>query len=131
MPEETIRIVTYNPPEAEPEQESIDGSKDLGTGATFLDIEVPEETHPPDGTKGPVRVSEVSVETLEREMGRLIDVVERLVNRAPDRPKSGMQLEEIELSVEIDGRGKVSLVGSGLDMGAKGAVKLKFKRKSS
>ena len=129
MSEETIRVVTYTHPEAEPEPEFVNGGKNAIGGATFLDIEVPEDTPPPAEKNGRARVREVPVETLEREMGRLIDVVERLVNRAPDRSKSGMQLEEIELSVEVDGRGKVSLVGSGLDIGGKGAVKLKFKRK--
>ena len=131
MSEETIRVVTYTPPEAKPEPESIKGGKNAVGGAVFLDIEVPEETPPPAEKTGRAKVREVPVATLEREMGRLIDVVERLVNRSPDRPKSGMQLEEIELSVEVDGRGKVSLIGSGLDIGGKGAVKLKFKRKSS
>ncbi|MBE9041043.1 hypothetical protein IQ235_09655 [Oscillatoriales cyanobacterium LEGE 11467] len=142
MPEETIRIITYHSPEAETETEaasepepksiSIDGQKNPGVGATFLDIEVPEETtnHSPNGTvEGQATISEVPVATLELEMERLLDMVQRLVSRSPGRQQSGMQLEEIELSVEIDGRGKVSLVGSGLEMGSKGAVKLKFKRK--
>jgi hypothetical protein len=39
-----------------------------------------------------------------------------------------MQLDEIELSVEINGEGQVSLIGTGTKVGGKGAIKLKFKR---
>jgi hypothetical protein len=39
-----------------------------------------------------------------------------------------MHLDEIELSVEINGEGKVSLIGSGAKAGGKGAITLKFKR---
>ncbi|MDY6939672.1 MAG: hypothetical protein SWY16_18720 [Cyanobacteriota bacterium] len=135
MPDETIRVVTYDLPEVTPATQPLEGGKLPVGGATFLDIEVPDEaeTAPSNGrTKHPTSpsISHIPIATLEVEMERLINVVERLVNRSSDRKKYAMQLEEIELSVEIDGRGKVSLVGAGLDMGGKGAIKLKFKRKS-
>ena len=40
-----------------------------------------------------------------------------------------MQLDELELTVEINGEGQVSLLGTGGKVGTKGAIKLKFKRK--
>ena len=45
--------------------------------------------------------------------------------------RTGMQLDEIELSVEINSEGKVSLFGIGGKAGGKGAMTLKFKRRDS
>ena len=61
-------------------------------------------------------------------MSHLIDVVERLLIRAEDKNNSEIALDEIELSVEINGEGKISLLGNGAQAGGKGAIKLKFKR---
>jgi ArsR family metal-binding transcriptional regulator len=57
---------------------------------------------------------EISVNKLEQEMGRFLHVVHRLFNRAEQEAdkKPGMRLDEIVLSVEINGEGKVSLIGS-------------------
>ena len=41
-----------------------------------------------------------------------------------------MQLEEVELVVEVNGKGQVSLLGTGGELGGKGAITLKFKRKT-
>jgi hypothetical protein len=38
-----------------------------------------------------------------------------------------MELDEIELSVEVNGEGQLSLLGSGSKLGGKGAITLKFK----
>nr|WP_281257084.1 hypothetical protein [Calothrix elsteri] len=40
-----------------------------------------------------------------------------------------MQLDEIELTVEINGEGQVKLLGNGIKAGGKGGIKLTFKRK--
>jgi len=37
-------------------------------------------------------------------------------------------LDEIELSVEVNGEGKISILGNGAQAGGKGAINLKFKR---
>lgn len=73
---------------------------------------------------------EISVDKLEQEMGRFLQVVGRLFNRAEQEAykKPGMQLDEIELSVEINGEGQVSLIGTGAKVSGKGAITLKFKR---
>lgn len=42
--------------------------------------------------------------------------------------QSGLQLDEVELSVEITGEGQVNILGNSGKLGNKGAVKLKFKR---
>ncbi len=45
-----------------------------------------------------------------------------------ERNNSKIQLDEIELTVEINGKGQVGLLGIGGEVGSKGAIKLKFKR---
>ena len=45
-----------------------------------------------------------------------------------NKNNSEIALDEIELSVEINGEGKISLLGNGAKAGGKGAIKLKFKR---
>jgi hypothetical protein len=73
---------------------------------------------------------EISADKLEQEMGRFLQIVSRLFKRAEieTEKKPGIHLDEIELSVEINGEGKVSLIGSGAKAGGKGAITLKFKR---
>ena len=44
-------------------------------------------------------------------------------------PDSKMCLDEVELSVEINGEGQVSLFGVGGKAGGKGGMTFKFKRK--
>ena len=88
-----------------------------------------EETEPT-GKKGVGDAVRVSVEKLEQEMSHFLQVVGRIFSRA-DRhanANSGVQLNEIELSVEISGEGQVKLIGSGAKAGGKGAIKLKFQR---
>lgn len=81
--------------------------------------------------KAPIKQRlEIDVQKLEQEMAHFLQVVGRLFHRAEQQTtqKPGIQLDEIELSVEISGEGKVSLIGSGAKAGGKGAITLKFKR---
>ena len=71
--------------------------------------------------------SRLSAEDLKQNMGEFLDVVEEAFE-STEKPESGMRLDEVELSVEINGKGQVSLLGTGGEAGAKGAIKLKFKR---
>jgi hypothetical protein len=82
----------------------------------------------PSEDRGNRKRSRISAEDLKDNIGEFIEVVEESFDRA-ESSKSRLQLEEIELSVEISGNGKVSLLGFGGEAAAKGAVKLKFKRK--
>ncbi len=70
----------------------------------------------------------VSADKLEQNMTSFLQVVGRLFSRAEQQANSQMQLEEIELSVEINGEGEVKLIGSGVKASGKGAIKLTFKR---
>jgi hypothetical protein len=93
-----------------------------------------EETKTPD-TKIVENAVQVDAEKLEQEMSRFLLVVDKVFTRAEEQTqvktgkKSGMQLDEIELTVEINGEGQVKLLGSGAKAGGKGGIKLTFKRK--
>ena len=60
---------------------------------------------------------EVKVDTLEAEMGHLMDVVQRLLTRAEKQSQSEIALDEIELAVEVNGEGKISIWGTGAQAG--------------
>lgn len=95
-----------------------------------------EETRSSDGIKSAETAVQVDAEKLEQEMSRFLLVVDKVFTSAEQQTKaksankSGMQLDEIELSVEINGEGQVKLLGSGTKAGAKGGIKLTFKRKT-
>jgi hypothetical protein len=85
------------------------------------------------GSKGVGDAVRVSAQKLEEEMTHFLQVVGRLFKNAENQAKvnSGMQLSEIELSVEISGEGEVKLIGNGAKAGGKGAIKLTFKRQEA
>jgi hypothetical protein len=119
-PSDSIWIVTDAPQISIP-----DGTKGgIGRGNDWR-----EET----GSKGVGDAVKVSAQKLEEEMGRFLQVVGRLFKNAENQAKvnSGMQLSEIELSVEISGEGEVKLIGNGAKAGGKGAIKLTFKRQEA
>lgn len=98
---------------------------DEGKGGADIGADYGDSTNDDRGSR---KRSRISAEDLKQNIGEFIEVVEESFDRA-ESPKSKLKLEEIELSVEISGSGKVSLLGFGGDAAAKGAVKLKFKRK--
>ena len=127
---ETIRIITYGNVNSTNTNTSEDNSRSLDiNGLPFLEFGTEASTNSTNlaESKG-IGQFEVKVETLEVEMAHLIDVVERLLIRAENKNNSEITLDEIELSVEINGEGKISLLGNGAQAGGKGAIKLKFKR---
>jgi hypothetical protein len=63
---------------------------------------------------------------LKTQMSGLLQVVGQVFDQA--NHQTGLQLDEVELSVEINAQGQVSIMGSGGSLGDKGAIKLKFKR---
>ena len=74
--------------------------------------------------------TQLSSSDLKTNMSEFLEVVEEAFEKA-EKPSSRMRLEELELSVEINGEAEVSLLGNGGKAGAKGAITLKFKRKDS
>ncbi|MEO0406665.1 MAG: hypothetical protein AAF289_04870 [Cyanobacteria bacterium P01_A01_bin.135] len=65
---------------------------------------------------------------LKTQMNGLINVVGDIFAQAD--AQTGMQLSEVELSVEINGEGKVSIVGNGGKIANTGGITLKFTRPS-
>ncbi|MGJ3252200.1 MAG: Pepco domain-containing protein [Elainellaceae cyanobacterium] len=72
----------------------------------------------------------VPVEKLEQGMIDFLDTMGRVLKQAQAKAQDigGMELDEIELSVEVNGEGQLSLLGSGTKVGGRGALTLKFKR---
>ncbi|MBD1833301.1 MULTISPECIES: Pepco domain-containing protein [Cyanophyceae] len=73
----------------------------------------------------------VPVAILEQNMTHLLQQVERMFNYAKQSATelASMELHEVELAVEINAEGQVSLLGSGSKIGGKGTMTLKFKLK--
>jgi len=71
---------------------------------------------------------QVEVSQLKQEMQGFLQAMRETLD-ADDVPDSKIQLDEVELSVEISGEGKVSLFGVGGKAAGKGAMTFKFKRK--
>ncbi|MBD1806280.1 hypothetical protein H6F98_12565 [Microcoleus sp. FACHB-SPT15] len=63
---------------------------------------------------------------LKAQMSGLLKVVGELFDQAEQQ--SGMKLNEVQLSVEINAEGQVSLVGTGGKVANKGGITLKFTR---
>ncbi|MGF1513926.1 MAG: hypothetical protein ACFB5Z_09555 [Elainellaceae cyanobacterium] len=63
---------------------------------------------------------------LKTQMNGLLNVVGDIFVQAD--AQTGMQLSEVELSVEINGEGQVSIVGNGGKIGNTGGITLKFTR---
>jgi len=74
--------------------------------------------------------AEVSISKLEQEMSRFMQGIDGLFSRAEQQADMKyMQLDEIELAVEINGEGQVSLFGAGAKVGGKQGITLRFKRR--
>ncbi|MFW9264762.1 hypothetical protein A4S05_18145 [Nostoc sp. KVJ20] len=71
----------------------------------------------------------VEVTKLKQEMKGFLQAMREMLDEA-DQPDSKLQLDEVELSVEVNGEGQISLFGiGGGKAGGKGAMTFKFKRK--
>lgn len=89
------------------------------------------------GGFGPPRVTEqvktivrqrvpLDAVALKNQMNGLLQVVSDVFDQASQQ--SELQLDEVELSVEINAQGQVSIMGNGGSLSDKGSIKLKFKR---
>jgi len=117
--DQTIWIVTADTP--------LVGEDDGGkTGVSSENPYRKSPVSPKRASKG----SKISVQKLEAEMSKFLQIVGGLFNRAQKQvnQQSGLKLDEIELSVEISAEGEVKLLGTGGKAGTKGGITLKFKR---
>ena len=81
--------------------------------------------------KGPLVTTRkpVEVSKLKKEMRGFVQAMKEMLDEA-EVPDSKMQLDEVELSVEINGEGQISLFGiGGGKAGGRGAMTFTFKRK--
>jgi len=71
----------------------------------------------------------VPIATLEQNMTQLLQQVGRMFNQVKQSATelASMELSEVELAVEINAEGQISLLGSGSKVGGKGTMTLKFK----
>lgn len=116
--DEFIPILTYGepaPPAEDPTQEALRG---VVVNSSHLSSQA-------------IRRFEVRMDTLETQMARLLKQVGTVINNAKAQAGdiTGMELDEVEISVEINGQGEVSLMGIGGQAGASGAMVLRFKCK--
>ncbi|MEL6249516.1 MAG: hypothetical protein AAFR15_16080, partial [Cyanobacteria bacterium J06627_15] len=68
----------------------------------------------------------LDAQALKTQMQGMLAIVNDLFDQA--QPSDGLQLNEVELSVEINAEGQVSLVGNGGKLGNTGGITLKFTR---
>ncbi len=77
---------------------------------------------------------EVPAERLKRQVDKLVGLVGLVFDQAEQqveqqRPDTRLHLDEIEMTVEVNGEGQLGILGNGGKAGAKGGIKLKFTRK--
>ncbi|WP_192936262.1 MULTISPECIES: hypothetical protein [Sinorhizobium] len=80
----------------------------------------------PQPAGGASRLISLSANGLRDQVSNLLEVVQYAFNQALDR--SGISLDELELSIEISSEGRISILGTGGTAGGRGAIKLTFKR---
>ncbi|MEO1619797.1 MAG: hypothetical protein AAFU53_02055 [Cyanobacteria bacterium J06632_3] len=77
----------------------------------------------------------VKAETLKTQVEELRAVVNELFAQSPSSiespSSSGLQLEEVSLSVQVNAKGQLSVLGTGGELGGSGGITLKFKRPKS
>jgi hypothetical protein len=76
----------------------------------------------------------VKVELLKQQVNQLVGMVAAVFDQAErqveqQQPDRKLQLEELELTVEVNAEGQLGILGNGGKAGGKGGIKLKFTRK--
>ncbi len=71
---------------------------------------------------------EIEVAVLKQKMQGFLQAIREILDEA-DQPDSRIELDEVQLSVEINREGQISLLGTSAKAGDKGAITFKFKRK--
>ncbi len=120
-------------PAPQPTREPMrDGSRDGSRGWNIPPS--PYETSPERISKGggAAKAGRMRVPAVKLEQGlkQFLSVMGRALRNGLESAGdvAGMELEEVELTVEVNGEGELSLMGSGIKTGSKGAMTLKFKK---
>jgi transcription initiation factor TFIIIB Brf1 subunit/transcription initiation factor TFIIB len=140
MSKDTISVTTYAEPEPITVPEAPDGGRSaISTVPSWGD----KSDVLGDLTSGSMRLvrREIPVDTIERELQKLIDLMNRIFSQAeqstehkstaesivtPTVDKKRLQLNEVSLAVEITAEGGLSILGTGGKLGGKGGMTLKF-----
>jgi hypothetical protein len=140
MPGDTISVTTYADPEAIKIPEASDGGKSAISIVPGWGDKSQVARELLSDTQGFVR-RDIPVETIERELQRLIDLMNRVFSEAEQSTedqasaeklapgalnKKRLRLNEVSLAVEITGEGTLSILGTGGKLGGKGGITLKF-----
>lgn len=133
MSEDTVRIVIYEPVSPVSQSGNSDGRKSTDMVIPVPAFSTPEQSQdsspPTDEVIGEFKIQEVSIEVLKASMNQLMEVVKQLMTQMECQTEtSNIKLDEVELSVVVNGQGKFSLWGTGVSAGSTGGIKLKFKR---
>lgn len=126
MPDEYIWVVTDAALPAAPEPTTTGGRDQAYVPNPY---QTSPQRQPSAAQAGRVAVS---AEKLEQGLRDFLRVTGRVLRHSIDSAGDlvGMELEEIEVTVEVNAEGEISLMGSGVKTGGKGAMTLKFKKAS-
>jgi hypothetical protein len=120
MPENTLWIVAE--PEVIEETDEVEGKRSGGDiGGGYRQPRVHEAEKTVKRHRLPIPADQVKTQ-----MQSMVAIINDLFDHASSQ--ADLQLDEVELSVEINAEGKVSLIGTGGTLGSKGGIKLKFVR---
>ncbi len=118
-----IYLVVAETSEEEPETTDV-----MRGSRTAKDIGNPfdEDTEAVKVGKKSLKRVPVDAQLLKSQMSGMIATLEELFAEAEQ--KQGMQLTKVELSVTINGKGEVSILGTGASLANTGAVTMTFAR---
>ncbi|ERN42772.1 hypothetical protein KR51_00004860 [Rubidibacter lacunae KORDI 51-2] len=111
---------------AEPEEENAGGARNVKIGSgPNSDRDIWSQP-----AALAARGVQVGTDILEQQMSEFLDGIGQMFSSAQEKiAGTNLELNEIELAVEISGKGEVKLLGTGGEAAAKGAIKLKFGRR--
>ena len=127
MAEKSVWIVVETEEKVEVEVE-VDPTIEVHRSGGSVEDLLPREIF--ESTQVVARRKRISLEAkaLKTQMQEMISVIDELFNQAT--VQTGLSLNEVELSVEIDVEGQISIVGNGGKVGHKGGISLRFTRPS-
>lgn len=130
MSDDYIWVMTDEAPTLAPEA-ARDGSREQTYAPNPYSPTLPTRTSKGGAVARAGRIP-VPAAKLEQGLKQFLSVMERALRQGLESTGdgAGMELEEVELAVEVNGEGEVSLMGSGVKTGGKGAMTLKFKKKT-
>ncbi|MBN1814107.1 MAG: hypothetical protein JXA14_19875 [Anaerolineae bacterium] len=81
-----------------------------------------------DVRKAGIRPRELKVDVLAENVNLFLVQVDQILQKAPE-DVGKFKLTEFTVSAEISGKGELTLMGTGVEVGAQGGLTFKFERK--